>query len=74
VKKRVMKRKVSKKVMKKGAKRAKRKSRPLSDLSPRAVRGGDVQGGSVDMFLKISPIKGESKEGPRQDPGPIMRI
>jgi len=66
-----MKKKVTKA---KGTKRAKKKSRRPSDLSPKAVRGGAVKGGGVDIFAKIGDIKGESQDDPRLTSRSIMRF
>jgi hypothetical protein len=71
MKKRVAKKKVTKA---KGTKRVKKKTRPQSDLSPRAVRGGVVKGGATDIFAKIGDIKGESGDMRRLNQGPIMRF
>jgi hypothetical protein len=71
MKKRVTKKKVTKA---KGTKRAKKKTRPQSDLSPRAARGGAVKGGSVDMFVKLPNIKGESKDASPPNSGSIMKL
>jgi hypothetical protein len=64
MKKRATKKKVTKA---KGAKRAKKKTPRQLDLSPKAVRGGTVQGGATDIFAKIGTIKGESQDDPRLD-------